>query len=61
MHAHFAPEVTVVVHGDGRIELLHGQEILPCKVFDAAQDVPEPLDIFILPNYRTFLFCLARG
>ncbi|WP_255446517.1 hypothetical protein [Tepidiphilus sp. J10] len=31
------------------------------KVFDAAQDVPEPLDIFILPNYRTFLFCLARG
>lgn len=36
--------VTVVVHGDGRIELLHGQEVLAFTVFDAAQDVPQPLD-----------------
>jgi transposase len=36
--------VTVVVYDDGRIELLHGQEVLAFKVFDAAQDVPQPLD-----------------
>ena len=36
--------VTVVVYGDGRIELLHGQEVLAFTVFDATQDVPQPLD-----------------
>ena len=27
-----------------RIELLHGQEVLAFTVFDATQDVPQPLD-----------------
>ena len=36
--------VTVVVYSDLRIELLHGEEILPFKVFDAAQAPTPPVD-----------------
>lgn len=36
--------LTVVVYPDQRIELLHGEEILPFKVFDAAQTPNLPVD-----------------
>ncbi len=36
--------VTVVVHPDRGIELLHGEESLPFKVFDPAQAVAVPAD-----------------
>lgn len=36
--------VTVVVYPDQRIELLHGEEILPFKVFDAASAPKPPVD-----------------
>jgi len=36
--------VTVVVYPDQRIELLHGEEILPFRVFDAAQTPTPPAD-----------------
>ncbi|WP_308387973.1 ISNCY family transposase [Acidithiobacillus sp. AMEEHan] len=36
--------ITVVEYGDGRVELLAGQEILPYKVFDPAQDVFTAVD-----------------
>jgi hypothetical protein len=36
--------VTVVQYPDGRIELLHGQEILPFKVFDKAKPEAPPVD-----------------
>ena len=36
--------VTVVVYPDQRIELLHGKEVLPYKVFDPAQAVSLPVD-----------------
>ncbi len=36
--------VTVVAYPDQRIELLHGEETLPFKVFDAAQTPTPPVD-----------------
>jgi transposase len=36
--------IDVVTYSDGRIELWHGQQKLPFKVFDPAQSVPEPVD-----------------
>jgi len=36
--------VTVVVYCDQRIELLHGEEVLPFKVFDPAQAIASPVD-----------------
>lgn len=36
--------VTVVAYSDGRIELLHGEELLPFKVFDAPQPATAPVD-----------------
>ena len=36
--------VTVVVYPDQRVELLHGVEILPFKLFDPAQAVAVPVD-----------------
>lgn len=36
--------VDVVTYPDGRIELWHGKERLPYKVFNPAQDVPAPVD-----------------
>jgi transposase len=36
--------VTVVVYPDRPIELLHGKEVLPYKVFDPERDVPQAVD-----------------
>ncbi|WP_223163462.1 ISNCY family transposase [Methylococcus geothermalis] len=36
--------VTVVVYPDRPIELVHGEEVLPYKVFDPEQHVPHPVD-----------------
>ena len=35
--------VTVVVYPDQRIELLHGEEVMPSKVFDPAHTLTPPL------------------
>jgi hypothetical protein len=37
-------QIDVITYRDGRIELWHGKEKLPFKVFDPAQDVPAPVD-----------------
>jgi transposase len=37
-------QIDVITYRDGRIELMHGKERLPFKVFDPAQDVPAPVD-----------------
>lgn len=37
-------KIDVVVYADGRVELVAGQEVLPYKVFDPAQDIPSPVD-----------------
>jgi transposase len=36
--------VTVVVYPDRPIELVHGEEVLPYKVFDPERDVPQAVD-----------------
>jgi hypothetical protein len=36
--------IDVLTYRNGRIELMHGKEKLPFKVFDPAQDVPAPVD-----------------
>ena len=36
--------VTIVAYPDHRIELLHGTEILPFKVFDPVRSVAVPVD-----------------
>lgn len=36
--------VDVVVHADGRIELVTGGEVLLYKVFDSPQEIPHPVD-----------------
>jgi hypothetical protein len=36
--------VTVVVYPDRPIELVHGEEVLPYKVFDPEQHVSQPVD-----------------
>jgi hypothetical protein len=37
-------EVTVVRYADGRVEVLHGDEILPFKVFGTAKPATSPVD-----------------
>lgn len=37
-------KIAVVVYADGRVELVAGQEVLPYKVFDPAQDIAPPVD-----------------
>ena len=37
-------KIAVVVYADGRVELVAGQEVLPYKVFEPAQDIPAPVD-----------------
>ncbi|MFN4148734.1 MAG: hypothetical protein ACK4E4_04200, partial [Rhodocyclaceae bacterium] len=37
-------KIDVVVYADGRIELVAGEQLLPYKVFDPAQDIPLPVD-----------------
>jgi hypothetical protein len=37
-------QIDVITYRDGRVELRYGQETLPFKVFDPAQDVPAPVD-----------------
>ncbi|HAH11212.1 MAG TPA: ISNCY family transposase [Alphaproteobacteria bacterium] len=37
-------KVTVISHADGRLDILHGEEVLPFKVFDAPTTVTSPVD-----------------
>ncbi len=37
-------KITVVAYDNGHVELLAGQEVLPYKVFDPAQNIPRPVD-----------------
>jgi hypothetical protein len=37
-------EVTVVSYADGRIEILHGDELLPFKAFDTPKPASPPVD-----------------